>query len=298
MNLTANRHPLARTRMNRNLRRQVGNQAARAAVYVMAAIALLPLSLVLIYTVANGLPAVTHLEFFTNVQRPVGIPGSGVAHAFVGTVIMVGLASLMAIPVGVISGIQLVEYGTGRVGDFVRLACDVLVGIPSIAIGLFVYALLVVPFHHFSGGSASVALAVLMLPVVVRTTEAAVALVPGALREAGLALGLPRWRVALQLILPAAVPGVVTGALLAVARAAGETAPLLFTTLGNRFMNANPTKEMAALPLIVFHNAQTPYPDLVQTAWGAALVLIVLTLLVNVTSRVVLRRQIRLAGKI
>jgi phosphate transport system permease protein len=281
-----------------NRRRLLANLLARGAMWLTAGIALLPLSLVLIYTVAKGLPAVTHIEFFTNVERPVGIPGSGIAHAFVGTVIMVGLASLMAIPVGVVSGIQLVEYGKGRVGDAVRLACDVMVGIPSIAIGLFVYALLVAPFHSFSGFSASVALAVLMLPVVVRTTEAAVALVPDALREAGLALGLARWRVALQLILPAAVPGVVTGALLAVARAAGETAPLLFTAFGNRFLSTNPARPLAALPLIVYHDALTPYPELVQTAWGAALILIVLTLVVNVASRVALRRQIRLAAKI
>lgn len=284
--------------MNRNRRRQLGNQLARALVYVMALIALVPLSLVLVYTVANGLPAITHVEFFTNVERPVGIPGAGVAHAFLGTVLLVGLASLMAIPVGIVSGIQLVEYGTGRVGDAVRLACDVMVGIPSIAIGLFAYALLVAPFHHFSGLSGSVALAVLMLPIVVRTTEGAVALVPGALREAGLALGLPRWRVALQLVLPAAVPGVVTGALLAVARAAGETAPLLFTAFGNRFLSGNPTGPLSALPLIVFNDALTPYPDLVQTAWGAALVLIMLTLLVNVASRVALRRQISLAARL
>lgn len=284
--------------MNRNRRRQLGNQLARALVYVMALIALVPLSLVLVYTVANGLPAITHVEFFTNVERPVGIPGAGIAHAFLGTVLLVGLASLMAIPVGIVSGIQLVEYGTGRVGDAVRLTCDVMVGIPSIAIGLFAYALLVAPFHHFSGLSGSVALAVLMLPIVVRTTEGAVALVPGALREAGLALGLPRWRVALQLVLPAAVPGVVTGALLAVARAAGETAPLLFTAFGNRFLSGNPTGPLSALPLIVFNDALTPYPDLVQTAWGAALVLIMLTLLVNVASRVALRRQISLAARL
>jgi phosphate transport system permease protein len=284
--------------MNRNRRRQAANIASRVAMYAFAAIALLPLSLVLLFTVVKGLPAVTHMEFFVNVERPVGIPGAGIAHAFAGTAILVGLASLMAIPVGIISGVQLVEYGKGRIGDAVRLACDVLVGIPSIVIGLFIYTLLVAPLHHFSAFSGSVALAVLMLPVVVRTTESAVALVPGALREAGLALGLARWRVALQLILPAAIPGVVTGALLAVARAAGETAPLLFTAFGNRFLNVDPSKAMSALPLIVYHDALTPYPDLVTTAWGAALVLVLLTLVVNVASRLALRRQIRLAGKI
>ena len=284
--------------MSRNTRRLLADRLAWLLVYVMAAIALIPLSLVLVYTVVNGLPAVTKLEFFTNVERPVAVPGGGVAHAILGTIVMVGIASLLAIPVGVISGVNLVEYGRSRLVGWVRLAADVLVGTPSIAIGLFVYAVLVAPFKHFSGFSGSVALAVLMLPVVVRTTEAAVALVPGSLREAGLALGLPRWRVALQLILPAAAPGVITGALLAVARAAGETAPLLFTAFGNRFLNLDPGRAMSALPLIVFHNALTPYPSLVEQAWGAALILIVLTLAINLASRFALRRQIALAGRL
>ena len=281
-----------------NRRRSFADSFARGVIYVTALLALVPLGLVLWYTVQRGLPAVSHLEFFTNVERPPGIPGSGVAHAIAGTAIMVGLASLLAIPVGVIGGIHLAEYGNGRLANWVRLASDVLVGAPSIAIGLFAYALLVAPFHHFSGYSAAVALAVLMLPVLLRTTEAAVALVPGGLREAGLALGLPRWRVSLQLMLPAAAPGVITGALLAVARAGGETAPLLFTTLGNRFFTLDPSKQMSSLTLIVYHNALTPYNDLNETAWGAALVLVVLVLFVNLTSRFVLRRQVALAGKL
>lgn len=266
--------------------------------YVFAGVALLPLALVLIYVVVQGLPALMHIEFFFNAERPEGIPGGGIANAFAGTVVMVGIASLLAIPIGIVSGVQLVEYGHGRIADGVRLACDVLVGIPSIVIGLFIYGLLVTSFRSNNGLFGSLALAILMLPVVVRTTESAVALVPGALREAGLALGLARWRVALQLILPAAIPGVVTGALLAVARAAGETAPLLLTTVGNVFLTFDPTQRMSALPLILYHDALTPYPDLVQTAWGAALVLVLLTLFVNVLSRLALRRQIRLAGRI
>jgi phosphate transport system permease protein len=239
------------------------------------------------------------VEFFLHSQVPEGIPGGGVANAFVGTFEMVGIASAMAIPIGIISGIYLAEYGQGRVGDVVRLCCDVLVGIPSIVIGLAINALLVVNvIHHFSGFAGATALAVLMLPVVVRTTEGAVTLVPGALREAGLALGLARWRVSLQLILPAAIPGVLTGALLAVSRAAGETAPLLLTALGNQFLVFNPGTSMEALPLIVYHDALQPYPDLVQTAWGAALVLVAFALVVNLGSRLALRRQIRLAGRI
>jgi len=284
--------------MSRNSRRLIANAISRGFMYVFAAVAILPLALVLIYVVVQGLPALVHPQFFYNAERPEGIPGGGIANAFAGTVVMVAIASVLAIPIGIISGVQLVEYGHGRVADGVRLACDVLVSIPSIVIGLFIYSLLVVTFHGQTGFFGALALAILMLPVVVRTTEAAIVLVPGALREAGLALGLPRWRVALQLILPAAIPGVVTGALLAVARAAGETAPLLLASLGNVFLTFNPGQRMSALPLIVYHDALTPYPDLVQTAWGAALVLVLLTLLVNVLSRVALRRQIRLAGRI
>jgi phosphate transport system permease protein len=281
--------------VSRDQRRRFADRFARLAVWVAAALALVPLSLVLAYTVRNGLPAAAHLDFFIHTERPVGIPGGGVEHAIVGTLIIVGVASLLAIPIGVVAGIYLAEYGLGRWGDTVRLASDVLVAAPSIAIGLFAYALLVAPFRHFSALSASVALAVLMVPVVIRTTEAAVALVPGGLREAGLALGLARWRVSLQLILPAAAPGVVTGALLAVARAAGETAPLLFTGFGNRALALDPTQPMAALPLIVFHDALTPYQELQDTAWGAALVLIAIVLVVNLGSRLALRRQLAMA---
>jgi phosphate transport system permease protein len=284
--------------MNRNLWRHFKNTAALSVIYALTGLALIPLALVLWYTISKGLPAVSHPEFFTNVERPVGIPGSGIAHAIVGTLMMVGMASLAAIPVGVISGVYLAEYGHARWASWVRLASDVLVGAPSIALGLFGYAALVVPFHHYSAIAASAAIAILMLPVVIRTTESAVGLIPGGLRESGLALGLPRWRVSLQLILPAAAAGVTTGALLAVARAAGETAPLLFTAFGNPLWNLDPTQSMSALPLIVFRDALTPYKELQDQAWGAALVLVLMVLIINLASRWVLRRQIRLAGQL
>jgi len=284
--------------MNRNLWRHFKNTTALSVVYALTGLALIPLALVLWYTISKGLPAVTHPEFFFNVERPVGIPGSGISHAIVGTLMMVGMASLVAIPVGVISGVYLAEYGHARWASWVRLASDVLVGAPSIALGLFAYAVLVVPFHHYSAVAASAAIAILMLPVVIRTTESAVGLIPGGLRESGLALGLPRWRVSLQLILPAAAAGVTTGALLAVARAAGETAPLLFTAFGNPLWNLDPTQPMSALPLVVFRDALTPYKELQDQAWGAALVLVTMVLLINLVSRWVLRRQIRLAGQL
>jgi phosphate transport system permease protein len=270
---------------------------AIAFIYALTALALVPLALVLWYTVVKGLPAASQLEFYVNVERPVGIPGTGVAHAIAGSAVMVGLASVISIPLGILSGLNLAEFG-GRIARGVRLAADVLVGAPSIAIGLFAYTLFVAPFHHFSGVAGALALAVLMLPIVIRTTEGAVALIPAGLRESGLALGLPRWRVALQLVLPAAAPGVMTGALLSMARAAGETAPLLFTGFGNRFWSIDPTQPMSALPLIVFHDALTPYPSLQEQAWGAALVLVAAMLVINLATRFAVRRQARLVGRL
>lgn len=284
--------------MRRNQRRLVATRLARLLIYLTALLALIPLFLILLEVVSKGLPAVTHPEFFLNTERPVGIPGGGIRHAIVGTLIMVGMASVVAIPVGIVAGIYLVEYGHGRWADYIRLTSDVLVGMPSIALGLFAYAAFVVPAHSHNSYSASIALAVLMLPVVIRTTESAVNLIPSNLRESGLALGLPRWRVSLQLILPAAAPGVVTGALLAVARASGETAPLLFTSFGNAFFNADPTKPMSSLTLIVFKDALTPFQQLQDQAWGAALTLVVVVLILNLASRFVFRRQIRRAAQI
>lgn len=284
--------------MNRNFWRRIKSTAALSAIYALTGLALVPLGLVLWYTITKGLPAASHPEFYVNVERPVGIPGAGISNAIVGTAMMVGMASLIAIPVGVISGVYLAEYGHGRWAGWVRLASDVLVGAPSIALGLFAYAIFVVPLHHYSAISASAALSILMLPVVIRTTESAVGLIPGGLRESGLALGLPRWRVSLQLIVPAAAPGVITGALLAVARAAGETAPLLFTAFGNNLLKLDPTQAMSALPLIVFRDALTPYKELQDQAWGAALVLVTMVLVINLASRWVLRQQIRLAGQL
>jgi phosphate transport system permease protein len=265
--------------------------------YFLTVLALIPLGLVLWFTVAKGLPPALHIEFYTHVFRPVGIPGAGVEHAIVGTLLLVGMASLMAIPVGILGGIYLAEYGQARWASWVRLSSDVLVGTPSIAVGLFIYAVLVAPLHHFSAISGSVALAVLMLPIVVRTAEGSVALIPNGLRESGLALGLPRWRVSLQLILPAAAPGVITGALLSVARASGETAPLLFTAFGNQLFSLDVTHPVQALPLTVYQYALTPYKSLQDQAWGAALVLVVMVLGINLISRWVLRRQIALAGQ-
>jgi phosphate transport system permease protein len=290
--------------VNRNDRRRYTSRVWLGVMYALTVVALIPLALVLWFTILKGLPSVIHPQFFFNSELPPceprcpAVSEAGVGHAIIGTGLMVGLASLMAIPVGVLGGIYLAEFGHARWSGWVRLGSDVLVGTPSIAIGLFAYAFLVVPLHHFSAFSGAVALAVLMLPIVVRTTEGAVALIPNGLRESGLALGLPRWRISLQLIVPAAAPGVITGALLSVARAAGETAPLLFTAFGAHILQLDPSQPMQALSLTVYKYALLPYKSLQDQAWGAALVLIVFVLAINLVSRWVLRRQIALAGQL
>lgn len=284
--------------MNRNARRRFVSQGSLTVVYLLTLLALIPLGLVLWFTALKGIPPALHVEFFTNAFRPVGVPGGGVQHAIVGTVMLVGIASLLAVPVGILGGVYLAEYKEARWASWVRLASDVLVGTPSIAIGLFVYAFAVAPVHHYSALAGSFALAVLMLPIVIRTTEGAVGLIPNGLRESGLALGLARWKVSLRLVLPAAAPGVITGSLLSVARASGETAPLLFTSLGNTFLSLDPTHPVQALPLTVYQYALTPFRALQDQGWGAALVLVVLVLGINLISRWVLRRQIALAGQL
>ena len=284
-------------RLARHRARQRTNAVALFLALAAMAFGVFWLVWILFETVRMGMGGLA-LSTFTQMTPAPQSEGGGLANALFGSLLMVGLATLMGTPVGVMAGIYLAEYGRkGWLGASTRFINDILLSAPSIVIGLFIYSLVVAPLKSYSGFAGALALAVLMLPVVVRTTESAVRLVPGSLREAGLALGLSRRRVALQLVLPAAIPGVITGALLAVARAAGETAPMLFTALGNTFITLNPADKMSALPLIVFKDALQPYPQLVTNAWGAALVLVLLTLIVNVASRLALRRQIQLAGR-
>jgi len=283
--------------VTRATRRRIANLVARALVLALAAAAVIPLLMVLVYVIRQGLPTLLDLNFFTNIERPVGIPGGGEAQAIAGTLLIVGMASLAAIPVGVLGGIFLAE-SEGRVADQVRLAADVMVAAPSIAVGLFAYAAIVASTKSFTALSGSVALALLMLPIIARITEGSLRLVPHSLRESGVALGLPRWRVSLQLVLPAALPGVITGAFLAVARAAGETAPLLFTAFGNQRLTLNPLQPMDSLTLVVFRNALTPYPQLQNEAWAAALLLVIIVLVANLSTRFALRRQARLAARL
>jgi phosphate transport system permease protein len=266
------------------------DRVVSALVVLCVMVASVPVLVLFLFVIIKGLPGILTPGFFTQPPHPQGVPGGGVLNAIIGTLEIVGIASLLAVPVGALIGIFLSEYGRNQVGDTVRFISDVLTGLPSIAFGIFGYTVVVLTTHHFSALSASIALAVLMLPVILRATETALLLVPNALREAGLALGAPRWRVTLEIVVPAALGGIVTGALLAIARAAGETAPLLFTAFGNDIVQTNPLQPMGALALTVFRNALLPYPNLQEQAWAAALLLVILVAVTNILARVYVRR--------
>lgn len=255
-----------------------------ALMFAAAIVVLVPLVSILFYAARQGLPGLT-LEFLTSMPRPVGEPGGGMANAIAGSIVMVSLAALMAIPLGVLAAVYLSEYGETRVASAIRFGSDVLAGVPSIVVGVFVYALAVVPVRHFNGFAGSLALAVIMLPTVTRTTEAVLRLVPTSLREGALALGATRWRAILTVVIPSALPGIVTGSMLAIARAAGETAPLLFTALGNRFWSLDLTQPMASLPVQIYTYAISPYEDWHRQAWTGATVLILLVLATSIAAR-------------
>lgn len=233
------------------------------------------------------------LELFTQTPKPPGEAGGGMANAIVGTLMLVALACLFSLPVGVGAGVYLAEYGRwGPLAQLIRFMADVLTGVPSIVVGLFAYTVLVLPLGRFSALAGGFALGLIMLPTVVRATEEMLRLVPDSIREAGLALGLARWKVTLRVVLPTAFNGILTGILLAVARAAGETAPLLFTAFGNRFWNLDPTQPTAALPLQIFVYAISPYDDWHRQAWAGALVLVGLVLVASLAARLVRGRGV------
>ena len=262
-----------------------------ALIVLSVMMAAIPVLVLLLFVVIKGLPGLLTPGFFTDPPFPQGVPGGGVFNAIIGTLEIVVIGSLLAVPIGSLIGIFLSEYGRNQIGDAVCFISDVLTGLPSIAFGIFGYTVVVLTTHHFSAISASIALAVLMLPVILRATESALLLVPQSLREAGLALGAPRWRVTLEIVVPAALGGIVTGALLAMARAAGETAPLLFTAFGNDIVQTNPFQPMGALSLTVFRNALVPYNNLQDQAWAAALLLVMLVAATNILARLYVRRS-------
>jgi phosphate transport system permease protein len=269
--------------------RILGDRLFLGGIIALSFAVLVPLFLILAYIVKNGI-AVVDWGFLTRLPAPVGEEGGGISNALVGTGILIGLACLFSVPLGIATGVFLSEYRKGRLPYLVRLFTEVLQGIPSIVIGIIAYSWVVLRMGGFSAMSGGVALGIMMLPVVIRSTEETLKLVPQSLREASLALGVPYYRTILKIILPAGIGGIMTGILLGVARIAGETAPLLFTAFGSPFMQLNVVKPMNALPLLIFNYATSPYADWHALAWGASFVLVVFVLIMNFIAKAVTAR--------
>jgi phosphate transport system permease protein len=273
----------------RSLRRRRATSAAMGALAALASVLVVaPLLLIFGFLLYQGATALD-VDFFTHLPKPVGEPGGGMANAIVGSLILLGLAAALGLPLGVLGGIYLAESTDRRLPGSLRFLADVLNGVPSIVIGIFAYTVAVLPMRRFSALAGGFALAVIMIPIVLRTTEEMVRLVPASLREGGLALGLPEWKVALRVVVPTARAGIVTGVMVAIARISGETAPLLFTAFGNRFWPNGLDQPIAALPLQIFAYAIAPYEDWHRQAWAGALVLIGLVFLVSLAARVATR---------
>jgi phosphate transport system permease protein len=253
-------------------------------------IALSTLFYILGYIAYHGLSSISW-NFITKLPKPVGEVGGGIANSIVGSLKIVGLASLIGIPVGVLGAVYLAEYGHNKIGFFIRYCADVINGVPSIVVGIFAYALIVLPMKQFSALSGGLALSIIMIPLVLRNSEEFIRLVPNTIREAALALGTPQWKVVLRVVIPTASRGILTGSILAVSRVAGETAPLLFTAFGNRYWDNGWLHPIAALPLTIFTYAISPFEDWHKQAWAAALILMMVVLVGNILARVIMRQK-------
>ena len=265
-------------------RRRIVDRLMIGLTYLAALLAVIPLLLILFYLIRQGASSLS-VDFFTQMPRPVGESGGGMANAIMGTLIVVGVALSMGLPIGIGAGLYLAEHQGGRLANVVRFLSDVLNGLPSIVMGIFAWQLLVRPVGHFSALAGGVALGAMLVPLVTRTTEEMLRLVPNTLREAALALGYTQWRTSLSIILRTALGGIVTGALVATARIAGETAPLLFTAIGNQFWSTSLGEPIAALPLQIYTYATGPYEEWHRLAWAGALVLIAIVLIISVAAR-------------
>jgi phosphate transport system permease protein len=282
-------------------RRQTWRKSVNVVMLTMTGLATLlvviPLLWILGYVIREGLPAL-NIKFFSELPTPVGVPGGGIVNALVGSLMTVGLGLLIAAPVGILVGFFAAMYPNNPLAVLVRFGTDVISGVPSIVMGIFAYTLIVLPQRHFSAFSGGVVLSFIMLPILIRTTEEMILLVPNSLREGSLALGAAEWKTSISVILPAALNGVITGVMLAIARAAGEAAPMLFTAFGNPFMNAAYDQPVATLPHMIFVYAISPYEDWHAKAWATALVLISLVLFLNILARVLLWRRARILGNL
>jgi phosphate transport system permease protein len=279
--------------MNQAARRRLVSRTIIVLCGLSVVVALLPLTLVLFYVVTQGITSL-NVAFFTELPRPVGEPGGGMSNAIVGSIIVTLVGALFAIPIGIVSGIYAAEYGNTRLATAVRFAADTLNGVPSIVIGVFAYTIAVLPFRRFSALAGGLALGIMMIPLVMRTTEELVRLVPVTLREGALALGATRARAVFTVVVPAALPGILTGILLALARIAGETAPLLFTAFNNRFWSTDLGQPISTLTVQIFTYAIAPYEDWHRQAWAGALVLVTMVLVCSLLARLATARMERL----
>ena len=273
-------------------RRHLLDRVVRWLCVLGTVVALIPLASVLYYVVVRGIGGI-NLDFFSELPKPVGESGGGMGNAVLGTLKLIGLAGLFGIPPGILAGVYLAEFGHSKLAGLVRFSADVMSGVPSITVGLFVYSLVVVTTKHFSALAGGIALAILMLPMVTRTTEELLRLVPESLREAALGLGVPKWRATLRVMLRTALPGIAVGVMLSVARVAGETAPLLFTAFNNRFWSNGVDEPTASLSVNIYTNAVSPYEDWHRQAWAAALVLLLTVLVLNISARCLVRNRVR-----
>ena len=277
----------------RSLRRRVTSHIMSALCVTAVLVALVPLAFILFFVLSKGIGAI-NLDFFVQTPKPVGETGGGMSNTIVGTLIVCGLGGLFAIPIGIMSGIYVAQSAGSQRANVVRFAADILNGIPSIVIGVFVYAIAVSPFRQFTALAGGIALGIMMIPLITRTTEEMVRMVPTSMMEGALALGATRSRAIVSVVLPSAAPGIVTGVVLALARIAGETAPLLFTAFNNRFWSTNLLQPMSTLPVQVFTYAIGPYDDWHRQAWAGALVLISLVLVCSILARFATRRLERM----
>jgi len=262
--------------MNSNLiKRKTTNYVMQSLMFLSAIITILPLMFIFYHMISKGITYL-NIDFFIAMPKPVGEAGGGMANAIVGTLILIGIGGAFGLPIGIMSGTYLAEFGNNKLGKTVSFLTDVLSGVPSIVVGIVAYSLVVIPMKHFSALAGGVALGILMIPTITRTTEEMIKLVPHSYREAGLALGIPKWKTSVFIILKTAWKGIATGILLGLARAAGETAPLLFTALGNRFWSTNIFQPIASLTVYIYDYAKSPFPDWNEQAWTASLVLIML----------------------
>ena len=264
--------------------RKLKNKVFKYFLYFLSGLSIIPLILIIVHIFKNGISAI-NINFFTSLPKPVGESGGGILNAIVGTSMLVMIASAMAIPIGISTGVYLNEHRKNRLSYYIQLSAEVLQSIPSIVIGIVAWIWIVLPMGHFSALSGGIALGIMMLPTIIKSTEETLKLIPHSLKEASLALGVPYYKTILKVLLPASLSGIITGILIGIARIAGETAPLLFTAFGNPFLNFSINKPVASLPLLIFNYATSPYDDWHKIAWGASLVLITFIFTLNIFTR-------------